>query len=86
MKKLIKLVSILIVVSLLSGCFGNFALTKKVYQWNDTASDNKFVEQVLFWGMCFIPVYSVAGFIDACFLNLIEFWTDTNPLAYNELG
>ncbi len=85
MKRIIKLVSLLIVVSLLTGCFGNFALTKKVYQWNDNVSDNKFVEQILFWGMTILPVYEVAGFIDVCFLNLIEFWTGSNPLAYNDL-
>jgi hypothetical protein len=38
----------------------------------------------VFLGLCIIPVYGVAVFIDAIILNLIEFWTGTNPVSMNE--
>jgi hypothetical protein len=30
-----------------------------------------------------VPVYGIAGFIDAVILNSIEFWTGSNPVAAN---
>jgi hypothetical protein len=85
MKKLVGLISIVLVMSLLAGCFGNFALTRKVYTWNDTISDNQFVKTIVFYALNFIPVYSVAGMVDVCILNLVEFWTGSNPMACNGL-
>lgn len=89
MKKLIlksTAVGMLTVFSIAStGCFGEFALTRKVYEFNDgIAGDDiggKFVKTIVFYAMNIIPVYGVAGFIDGVILNLIEFWTGSNPLA-----
>ncbi|MBS1583124.1 MAG: DUF3332 domain-containing protein [Bacteroidetes bacterium] len=67
-----------------SGCFGSFNLTKKIYGFNESASDNKFVRSLLFWGMCIIPVYAVGVFLDTIIFNLIEFWSGSNPIAMNE--
>ena len=82
-----KIIILLVLVSLLSvsmaGCFGNFALTRKVYSWNASLG-SKFVESLVMWVLMIIPVYQVVGFVDVAILNLIEFWTDTNPLAMNE--
>lgn len=64
-----------------TGCFGSFELIKKVYDFNDGISDNKFVKTLVFWVMNIVPVYGIAGFIDAVILNLIEFWSGSNPLA-----
>lgn len=66
-----------------TGCFGEFALTRKAYNWHDGVSDSKFVKSVLLW----IPmgiVYSVTTMIDVVILNLIEFWSGSNPLSMNE--
>ncbi|MBP6574343.1 MAG: DUF3332 family protein [Flavobacteriales bacterium] len=73
-----------ITASLQTGCYGEFALTHKVYDWNGTVSPNKFVKSLVFFGLCIIPVYGVVVFIDAVILNLIEFWTGTNPVSMNE--
>ena len=85
MKKL-KLIALALVLvfsaNFLVSCYGNFALTRKVYEWNGSLGD-KFINNLVFWGLCIIPVYEAAGFIDSCILNLIEFWTGTNPLAMN---
>lgn len=67
-----------------TGCFGEFALTRKVYDWNDGLSDNKFVKSLVFWGLNIIPVYGVAGFLDVIIFNLIEFWSGSNPISMNE--
>jgi hypothetical protein len=68
-----------------SSCFGEFALVRKVYEFNSgVMGDNilgRFVRTLLYYGMSIIPVYSVSFLIDACILNLIEFWTGSNPLA-----
>ena len=73
-----------ITATLQTGCYGEFALTNIVYDWNGTVNPNKFVKSLVFFGLCIIPVYGVAVFIDAIILNLIEFWTGTNPVSMNE--
>jgi len=62
-------------------CFGGFALTKKLYQFNQSimAGDNgmgaRFVRTLVMWAMAIIPVYGIGMFADLIVLNLIEFWT-----------
>lgn len=63
-----------------SGCFGSFGLTKKVYEFNQGVG-GKLVNQLVFWGLCAVPVYEVASFLDLFVFNLIEFWTGSNPVA-----
>lgn len=66
-----------------TGCYGSFELTKKVYDWNGSIED-KFVRSIVFFALCVIPVYPLAAFVDAVFLNLIEFWSGSNPIGMNE--
>ncbi len=66
--------------SLATGCYGKFALTKKLHGWNGTLG-NKFVNTFVFWLFLIIPVYGVCTFVDGVILNLIEFWTGQNPMA-----
>jgi hypothetical protein len=66
-----------------TGCFGEFALTRKVYEFHDGLTDSKFVKSLLYW----IPgglVYMIASAADAVIFNLIEFWSGSNPLSMNE--
>ena len=67
----------------LSGCYGTFSMTRKVYTWNGTIG-NKFVKEAVFLGLNIIPVYGVSVFIDGVFLNSVEFWTGKKPLTLNE--
>ncbi|MFL5352028.1 DUF3332 domain-containing protein [Archangium sp.] len=64
-----------------SGCFGSFALTKKVYGLNEGVSANKFVRWLVFLAFTLIPVYGVSVFVDAIVFNSIEFWSGNNVLA-----
>jgi hypothetical protein len=66
-----------------SGCFGEFALVRKVYNWNADIG-GKFVNTLVFYLLNIIPVYGIAGFVDFVILNLIEFWSGSNPMSMNE--
>lgn len=63
------------------GCYGNFALTRKVYDFNGSVTQDKYINNLVFWLMSFIPVYPLAATVDVVLLNTIEFWTGSNPLA-----
>lgn len=62
------------------GCYGKFNLVRKVYKFNGSFG-NKFVNEVMFLVMNIVPVYGIAGFIDAIVVNSIEFWTGKNPVT-----
>ncbi|MDX2191301.1 MAG: DUF3332 family protein [Bacteroidota bacterium] len=72
-------------LQLLTSCFGKFPLTRKVYEFNAGLMGNdltgRLVRTLIFWVLNIIPVYSIASLIDLIILNLIEFWTGTNPLS-----
>jgi hypothetical protein len=65
---------------LFASCIGSFNLTHKLYGWNKTVGD-KWVNELVFFTLSAIQVYTVAIFIDAVVLNTVEFWTDENPMA-----
>lgn len=64
-----------------SACIGSFNLTRKVYAFNKSVSEDKWVQEVVFLAFGIVPVYSIAAGIDALILNSIEFWTGENPVA-----
>lgn len=64
-----------------SACFGSFNLTRKVWTFNKTVSPDKFVQELVFLAFTAIPVYGIAGFLDAVVINSIEFWTGENPVT-----
>ena len=69
-----------------TGCFGGFNLTRKLYGFNASVS-NKFVRWIVFLLLVFIPVYGLFIFLDVIILNVIEFWTGSNPVsARRDLG
>lgn len=80
MKKVFFLAATMSILISQTGCFGSFALVKKVYSANDSVN-NKFIKTLLFYVLNIVPVYGVASFIDIVILNLIEFWTGSNPLS-----
>jgi hypothetical protein len=63
----------LLATSSLQGCYGSFQLTGSLYEWNGRVTRNAFVQQLLFWGLCIIPVYELALVGDAIIFNLLEF-------------
>ena len=63
-----------------SSCLGSFGITGKLYNFNQNVG-GKFVNQVVFWAFCIVPVYEIAVFADVVIFNTIEFWTGSNPIA-----
>ena len=85
--KLTKGVAILLLVTtsvMMSGCYGSFALTSKLHRWNGQVSNKKFVNELVFFGLCILPAYELACLGDALIFNSIEFWGGNNPIAMNE--
>lgn len=80
MKKLFLALALTGVMISQTGCFGEFGLTRKVYDFNQGVG-GKFVNQLVFQAFCVIPVYEVAGVLDVLIFNTIEFWTGSNPVA-----
>ncbi|MEM8484978.1 MAG: DUF3332 family protein [Bacteroidota bacterium] len=71
-----------------ANCFGKFALTRKIYQFNDSIGGKnlvgRFLKTIVMYVFYILPVYGIGMFIDAVILNLIEFWTGNNLLGFNE--
>lgn len=72
--------SLAFVGPLTAGCYGKFALSKKVFDWNGSLG-NKFVISLVFFILNVVPVYGITLFVDWILLNVIEFWTGNNPAA-----
>ena len=66
----------------LCGCYGSFALTKKLHDWNGTLG-NKWINSCVHFVFWVIPVYGICIWVDYLVLNTIEFWTGSNPVAGN---
>jgi hypothetical protein len=82
--KVLLLAGLLLVMSVSSnGCLGPFNLTVKLHSWNSNVG-SKFVNNLVFWAFCIIPVYEVTSFLDVVVFNLIEFWSGSNPISMNE--
>ena len=74
------LVATLALGAFLSGCFGSFGATRWLYKFNDSF-DNKFVKTLIMWVFLIIPAYELFLFADFWIINLIEFWTGSNPVG-----
>lgn len=68
----------------LTGCYGPFRLTTKLHAWNGQVSQKKFVNELVFLGMCIIPAYEICVLGDALIFNSIEFWGGSNPIAMKD--
>lgn len=83
MRKL-TLTAVMALSILCTSCLGSFSAWNGLKDWNETASDNKFVNNAIFWGLNIIPVYPLFYAGDVIIFNLIEFWSGDNPIAMNE--
>lgn len=66
-----------------TGCIGKnntFCLFNGVLKWNKSASDNEWINELIFLGLNIIPVYGVSLFADVLVFNSIDFWTGDNPM------
>ena len=87
-----RVVSSLVVISIMtasSGCFGPFNLTKNVYYWNSGIKgsgevNEKWMKEIVFFGMIVIPVYMFSALLDAFVFNAIQFWSGSNPVKVTQ--
>lgn len=79
----LKAASVLLAGSVVgTSCVGSFMLSHKFANWQNTATDNKFLNEIIF---IFTSVaYAVTVPADVLVLNTMEFWSGSNPLAKNE--
>lgn len=68
-----------------SGCYGQFALTRKIYAWNGEVTTNKFANSLIFFALVVIPVYELCTLGDWLIFNTVEVFTGTNPLSRLDL-
>ena len=74
-----------------TACYGPFNLTRNVYQWNSNIKgssevNEKWMKELVFFGMVIIPVYMFSALLDAFIFNSIQFWSGNNPVKANETG
>src|SRR3954452_23213780 len=68
-------------VAFSTGCFGSFALTRKLWDFNNTVSKEKGLKELLFLALIIVPVYQLAALGDAIIFNTVEFWGGKNPIT-----
>ncbi len=77
--------TLLLTVSILStSCLGSFSAFNNLKDWNSQVTDNRFVNNLIFWGLNIIPVYELFFVGDVIIFNVIEFWSGSNPLSMTE--
>ncbi|TGL35717.1 DUF3332 family protein [Leptospira perdikensis] len=89
MKKILKTGLVgLLSFGLLSNCFGKFGAIKAVYSFNGNIQIGSGKLASFFRSLLMIfPLYiayGIGSFLDILVFNLIEFWTDRNPIAMAE--
>ena len=81
-KKNLRVSTLLLAATLLTtSCIGSLGLFNKLLSWNKTATDSKFLNEIIF--LILSPAYAICGTADVVVLNTIEFWTGDNPMANN---
>lgn len=83
MKHVFKPLAVAVMASsvLVTGCMGKFALTDKVYSWNEKVDSNRWINEGVFVAFMIIPVYAVTMFADVIIFNSVDWWTGKNPIA-----
>jgi hypothetical protein len=81
MKRIVTLVILAFFITASTGCYGSFALTKKVYKFNGSLG-NKWINSIALIVVGHV-VYGFCAFVDVVVLNVMEFWLGSNPLALN---
>jgi len=52
-----------------------------VASWNSELSDSKWINEVVFLGLNWVPVYPLCLMGDYVIFNSVEFWTGDNPIS-----
>jgi len=90
MRRIVAAAAVLGVMTVSTGCYGPFNLTKNVYHWNSNVKGNgevnsKWMREFVFFGMFIIPVYEFSLLLDTFIFNSIHFWTGDSPIKSSDL-
>lgn len=69
---------------LFTSCIGSFSAFNGLRDWNESVTDSKIGNELIFIALWVLPVYGIATLADLVVFNSIEFWGGTNPVAMNE--
>lgn len=87
-KSLVVLLIPMITLISFANCFGKFAIVKKVYDVNESFNiGSGLLAKIIKTLVMYFPfsiLYAVGFFFDIILFNLIEFWSGSNPVGYNE--
>ena len=84
MKKNMIICGALSMTLLSTSCLGSFSAFNSLRDWNDGVSGNKFLDNLIFWALNIVPIYSLFLLGDVVLFNVMEFWTGSNPIAMAE--
>ncbi|MDC8446739.1 MAG: DUF3332 domain-containing protein [Nitrospira sp.] len=90
MRRIVAAAAVLGVMTVSTGCYGPFNLTKNVYHWNSNVkgsgeANSKWMREFVFFGMFIIPVYEFSLLLDTFIFNSIHFWTGDSPIKSSDL-
>ena len=73
-KWLISALLAVVMLPLVTGCYGNFKVTKAVYDWNGQV-ENRYARSAVMVCMLILPVYEFAALGDIIIFQPVKFWT-----------
>jgi hypothetical protein len=84
MSKYVKVIALVVVLlfsaGMLLNCYGSYTAFTKIKSWNGTLG-NKWLVSIVHAILWILPVYEICLFVDIVILNVVEFYTGSNPLA-----
>ena len=89
--RLVTAVALICFMGVSTACYGPFNLTRNVYHWNSNIKggkevNEKWMKEIVFFGMIIIPVYMFSALLDSFIFNSIQFWSGDNPIKASDLS
>lgn len=70
----------ILALGLASSCLGPDNAYSSIKDWNAGLSDQAWIEELVFLGLWFIPVYPITLLGDIIIFNTVDYWTGDNPI------
>lgn len=77
--KLKALAAAALAIPLATSCLGPNHAHDGLRNWNATATETEWVNEVIFLGLSVVPVYSIAMIGDVLIFNTVDYWSGNNP-------
>jgi hypothetical protein len=78
--KLKTLAAAALALPLATSCLGPNHAHDGIRNWNATATETEWVNEIIFLGLHIIPVYPLAYAGDQLIFNTVDYWTGDNPM------